>query len=121
MNPNSVIENIAKICHQANKAYCETIGDKTQVDWEKAPDWQKKSAVTGVKLHLSGDHGPEASHESWMKEKLADGWRHGETKDVDKKEHPCIMPFDKLPPIQQNKDILFLSIVRAFKDKLPPG
>lgn len=116
MLDRTVITNkIARICHQANKAYCESLGDNSQVDWENAPDWQRRSAVIGVDLHLSGDYGPEASHESWMKEKLSDGWVYGPVKDADKKEHHCLVPFDELPKDQQAKDYLFKGVVDAFK------
>jgi len=37
------IEDIARMCHQINKSYCEAIGDYSQVDWENAPEWQKQS------------------------------------------------------------------------------
>ena len=42
------IEDIAKICYQANKAYCESIGDNSQVVWEESPTWQKEAAINGV-------------------------------------------------------------------------
>lgn len=110
------IENIAKICHQTNKAYCETIGDESQVDWGMSPEWQRESAIKGVKLHLSGDHGAEASHQSWMNEKIQDGWKYGEIKTPELKEHPCLVPFSELPIEQQMKDHLFRAIVNSFKN-----
>lgn len=109
-------EQIAKICHEANRAYCETLGDISQGHWEDAPEWQRTSAINGVALHLSGAHGPEASHESWMKEKLENGWKHGSVKDAEKKEHPCLVPFSDLPAEQQRKDFLFKAIVDCFKN-----
>ena len=45
-------EKIAKVCHEANRAYCEALGDYSQTTWEKAPDWQKESAINGVQFHL---------------------------------------------------------------------
>src|SRR5437879_1359495 len=45
---NKQVEQVAKICHEANRAYCETIGDNSQPTWEKAPQWQKDSAINGV-------------------------------------------------------------------------
>lgn len=110
-----MIESIAKICHEANRAYCQTLGDFSQPTWEEAPQWQKDSAIKGVEFHLSGDHGPEASHESWMKQKEAEGWVYGEVKDTQAKRHPCMVPFHELPSAQQLKDSLFRSIVHAFK------
>lgn len=35
------LQQIAKVCHEANKAYCETLGDYSQPEWEAAPAWQK--------------------------------------------------------------------------------
>lgn len=110
-----VIENIARVCHEANRAYCQTLGDNSQTSWETAPIWQRESARAGVDLHLMGDFGAEASHISWMKQKLEDGWKFGAVKDPEKKEHPCIMDFKDLPMAQQMKDHLFRAIVHAFK------
>jgi hypothetical protein len=109
------VEDIAKVCHEANKAYCETLGDKSQQSWESAPQWQRVSAINGVSFHLSGDYPPESSHISWMKEKIQAGWKYGPIKDADKKEHPCLVPFEQLPIAQQIKDILFRNIVHALK------
>ena len=108
-------DQIAKICHEANRAYCETIGDMSQPSWENAPDWQKNSALLGVDLHMSGDHKPEASHLSWMNQKILDGWVYGTEKNAEVKTHPCIVPFNELPIEQQRKDFLFRAIVHAFK------
>ena len=107
---------IARVAHEVNRAYCESIGDFTQVGWAEAPDWQKESAVAGVEFHLSGDRSPSDSHSSWLKQKKADGWKYGPVKDSDKKEHPCIMPFEGLPKEQQIKDWLFRGVVHAMCD-----
>jgi len=109
------IEDIAKIAHQANKAYCESIGDSSQSDWENAPNWQKESVVKGVKFHLINPQAkPSASHEEWLKEKESTGWKYGPTKDADRKEHPCFVPYDELPKKQQAKDHLFKAIVNGL-------
>src|SRR5665647_690315 len=105
---------IARVAHEVNKAYCEALGDVSQVAWQDAPQWQKDSALLGVKLHLYGDHGPQASHESWMKQKLAEGWTYGAFKDPENKKHHCLVPFDKLPREQQAKDYIFRAVVIAL-------
>ncbi len=106
---------IARVAHEVNRAYCQALGDDSQPAWEDAPDWQKTSAETGVKLHLENpDAGAEASHESWMAEKVADGWKFGKEKSPEKKTHPCIVPFDKLPVEQQAKDYIFRGVVHAL-------
>lgn len=107
---------IAKVCHQVNKAYCEAYGDMSQVDWNEAPDWQKESAINGVHYHrMNPASTPADSHNEWLKEKEADGWKFGEIKDPEKKEHPCFVAYELLPVSQQAKDYIFLAVVRALE------
>lgn len=108
------IESIARVCHEANKAYCESIDDLSQESWEISPKWQRESAINGVNYHLSGDRTPEQSHESWLKEKTEQGWVYGGIKDVVAKTHPCCIPYDQLPEPQKAKDRLFGAIVKAL-------
>ena len=112
----SLAHSIARVCHEVNAAYCRALGDYSQPPlWDDAPQWQKDSAILGVELHLSNPSaGPAASHESWMKQKLEDGWVYGEVKDPEKKTHPCLVPFDQLPREQQAKDFIFAGVVHAI-------
>lgn len=113
-------EDVAKVCHEANRALCETHGDESQTAWEDAPDWQKKSAINGVRFRLENPNaGPSASHENWLKEKRETGWTYGPVKDPEKKQHPCCVPYDELPLEQQAKDALFIAVVDALKGFLP--
>lgn len=108
---------IARVAHEVNRAYCQALGDHSQPAWEDAPDWQKQSAITGVRLHLSNpDAGPQASHESWYAEKERDGWTWGATKEPEAKRHPCMLPFHELPPEQQVKDFIFRGVVCALAE-----
>ena len=108
---------IAKVCHEANKAFCEGMGDYSQPSWDEAPRWQRESAYIGVKHKLDNPEStPEDSHKCWMATKLADGWKWGEVKDPEKKEHPCMVPYEKLPREQQAKDHLFTAIVDALRN-----
>jgi hypothetical protein len=105
---------IAKVCHEVNRIYCTTLGDYSQVPWDRAEDWQKKSAEEGVRLHLDYPLTPEESHISWMEYKKERGWKYGEVKDAAKKEHPCMVDYHDLPKDQQIKDSLFKAVVEAF-------
>lgn len=113
------VEQIARIAHETNRAYCQSIGDTSQPSWEEAPEWQRQSAISGVEFHLDA-HGrgevpaASASHESWLEEKRRDGWTYGPVKDAEKKEHPCFVPYDELPIEQRLKDYLFGVVVAAF-------
>lgn len=105
---------IAKVAHEVNRAYCQALGDESQTAWEDAPQWQQDSAMLGVKLHVDHpDAGPHASHESWMNQKVSEGWVYGPEKRVDLKQHPCLVPFDELPREQQAKDYLFRGVVHS--------
>jgi hypothetical protein len=111
--PPATVEQIARVCHEANRAWCEANGDRSQRPWVAAEEWQRESAMEGVKAALDGQ-GPEELHESWCQSKLRDGWVYGEAKDAEAKTHPCLMPYDLLPPEQRAKDHLFLAVVRAL-------
>jgi hypothetical protein len=109
--------DIARVCHEANRAYCAALGDHSQPSWKDAPDWQKKSAITGVNYHWDNPNStPADSHKSWLAEKEADGWKFGPVKDPEKKEHPCFVPYEELPAEQKAKDYIFLAICRAMKE-----
>lgn len=112
---------IAQVAHLINLAYCAALGDTSHAAWEDAPEWQRQSLVAGVEMHLANpDATPEQSHESWLAQKVADGWVYGEVKDAEKKEHPCCLPYADLPESQKAKDYLFRATVHALKD-IPDG
>lgn len=111
------IEEIARVCHEVNLAYCQALGDTSQLPWAEAPDWQKQSAIKGVMHHIAKpDSTPADSHNSWLEEKLQTGWKYGPTKDPEKKEHPCFLPYGDLPKEQQAKDFIFRAVVRALSE-----
>jgi hypothetical protein len=109
------IEDIARVTHEANRAYCVAIGDMSQLPWNDSPDWQKSSAINGVKTRIANPAAPaSASHESWLAEKAAAGWQYGPVKDADAKTHPCFVPYDELPVEQKTKDVLFCAVCSAL-------
>jgi hypothetical protein len=115
MNEVNVMQ-IAVVCHQANKAWCEANEDYSQKDWEQAEDWQRDSAIKGVEFAIANpDAGDSAQHNAWSADKVAGGWVYGEVKDPVKKTHPSLVPFEQLPEFQQKKDRLFRAIVNSLK------
>lgn len=111
------IEACARAAHEANRAYCIAIGDSSQPSWDAAPEWQKTSAMNGVKGVIAGNT-PEQSHESWLKEKADTGWKYGPVKDPEKREHPCFVPYAELPPEQRAKDDVYVAVVKAMASAL---
>jgi hypothetical protein len=115
MKTQLTVNEIAELCHELNRTYCAFNGDESQRWWSDAPDWQRVSAVNGVRFAIENpDATPESMHENWTKDKVADGWVYGEVKDAAAKTHPCLVPYDQLPENQRFKDSLFLLTVRFF-------
>lgn len=111
----ALVQKIARVCHEANAAWCRAHGDHTQPMWDTAPDWQRQSCLDGVLFHLQNPGAqPSASHDNWRQLKVLTGWRYGPKKDEVAKTHPCIVDFEQLDPVQQAKDRLFQSCVHAL-------
>lgn len=110
-----IVEMIARFCHEINKAYCEALGDFSQPEWDLAPDWQKESAVNGVLFHFENPNStPSDSHNSWLAQKVAEGWVYGDVKDPEAKTHPCCVPYEQLPESQRAKDYLFRQTIHSM-------
>jgi len=98
------IEFIADIRHLAWCCYQMGAGQEYNKDINTD---QFNSLVNGVQFRLDNpDATPEQNHENWMKAKTAQGWKLGPVKDVEKKEHPDIIPYDELPDVEKMKDTL---------------
>lgn len=109
-----MVDSIAEAAHEANRAYCASIGDDSQKPWAQAEQWQRDSSAAGVLFLMANpDAGESAQHENWVKDKIRDGWVYGEVKDAELKTHPCIVDFAELPPEQQEKDRIFRRTVLA--------
>lgn len=113
--------DIAKVAHEANRAYCETIGDQSQLPWSEAPTWQHKSALDGVLAVLRNPSITSAeSHANWLSHKEAEGWKYGPVKNPETREHPCYVPYTELPADQQVKNHLFRHVVLALLASYTP-
>ena len=113
------IIDIAIICHNLKKALCEAHGDTSQVDWNIAEEWQRRSVISGVQFALDNPNAPaSAHHDAWMKYKIQNGWKYGPVKDIKEKEHPCLVPYEQLPPEEKAKDFLFKETVRNLSQYL---
>lgn len=109
-------ESIAQVCHEMNKAICESAGDNSQKSWEQAEQWQKESAIKGVEFAIDNPNAPaSAQHDAWSEDKIKNGWKFGEVKDADAKTHPCLVPFEDLPFEQRVKDVAFKQVVNSLK------
>ncbi len=114
MDERSKLFLIARATHEANRVYCAALGDTTQVPWDEAPGWQRRSALDGVKAVLDGSAStPQEQHEAWESYKRRDGWTYGATKDPILRTHPCLLPYAELPASQRAKDEIFRAVARG--------
>lgn len=106
--------DIARVCHEAIRAIQHIDHDPhPSPPWDDAPPYQRDAAVAGVVGVLAGST-PQDSHDGWCDELRAAGWTWGEVKDPDAKTHPCLVPYDELPYLQQVKDHVFVAIVEGM-------
>lgn len=107
------IDQIAEICHEANRAICEASGDMSQVSWGQTSEDIRMSALAGIRGVLSNPRvTPEEHHQTWVDYKIAHGWKYGESKNAELKTHPLIVPFEELLITDKIKD--FVSIRLAL-------
>jgi hypothetical protein len=112
-----IVSRCAEAAHEMNRILCESQGDMSQPRWADAPEWQRTSAINGVRGAIAGNT-PEQSHASWMAEKVATGWVYGPRKDAAAKQHPCMVAYAELPPSQRAKDALYIATVAAMRAAL---
>ena len=105
------LADAARIIHNCVNSLNEVLDfPQTQLDEETL-----ESTISAIKFHLANDLTPEESHDLWMKTKLELGWKYGEVKDVEKKTHPDLVPYEDLPIQEKLKDEIFISLVKALK------
>lgn len=114
INVNKKIENIARLCHEANRVLQTTFDDPVNPPWDELSDDLKDSTYIGVMKALEGAT-PEELHESWREERISQGWTWGHPLDHEKKIHPNLVPYEDLPVDQLAKDAMFLAIVSNYR------
>lgn len=108
MNP----QIIAELVHFVNNKICELNKEQT-ISWEDLPEYMKDGLILAIKL----DQSPRDGHETWMKNRLENGWKLGPEKDIEKRISPCLVPYDELPYQQRIKDSVRKGITEFFKSR----
>lgn len=111
------IRKIARLCHNLNSTFCETVGEPKQDKWNDLSSHLKRVTIEGVKNYLENPGLTcKDMHEQWMESKERDGWTFGRVKDENKKTHPSMIPYKELGENQKFKDYLFRCTVHFFRE-----
>lgn len=112
------IEDIAAATHEANRAIQWTdlsSGIPVAVRWADFSLEQRVGVIAGVKMALEGASA-EQLHESWVQNKVDNGWTYGEEKDEVAKTHPLLIPYSMTPPVSRIKDSQFRAIIQVIAE-----
>jgi hypothetical protein len=111
-------DDIAFVVHEANRAMQSLHGDDVpSLPWFWEGRTLRHTVMAGVRRVIAGTT-PEQNHEKWCTDKRAQGWSYGPEKDIEKKLHPCLVPFGKLPQEERAKVRLFYAIVRTLMEDM---
>lgn len=109
-------EEIARVCHEANRALTCVIGDvPVQPEWNAAPEDMKISSIRGVVRVLTDPKITSAQlHYEWARDHHNSGWTWGPTRDPVAKTHPAMVSWNELPEAVRKKDAVFRAIIGAL-------
>jgi len=114
--PRSPAVKIARVVHEAMRAWQAANGQAASPPWGRGPKWMKDATAASVAWRIANPKAPaSAQHEQWVAAKKADGWTFGTMKDGRKKTHPMLVPYAQLPEVEKRKDALVNAIVDALK------
>ena len=112
---NEYIHVIARVCHEAMRAYRTALGEDELPPWDEAEPWQVEATLAAVRFRMAHREAPPGvQHAQWMEEKRASGWRYGTVRDNARKLHPMMIPFNELPDSEKRKDVLIQKVIDAF-------
>jgi hypothetical protein len=103
---------IAKCRYLAWQCYQRGAG----IDSNELTTDQLESLCDGVEFILKHPNATaEENHINWMNCKLSQGWVYGEEKDLIKKTHPSLIPFNELSKFEADKDIMDAQMTLGFE------
>lgn len=114
-----ILEAFCIAAHESLVAYTTGTGGTSPRPWlEKTPEEKFYVALIVADIAYERSVTPADIHDRWMNTMLQEGWTYGLYKDEMSKTHPCLRPFDQLPPIEQKKDEIFLSTIKHMLEPL---
>lgn len=77
--------------------------------WEQRDEYFRENMIKAVNLQCGPNRvtSPEELHNRWVSAYEKMGWKYGPVRNVEKKEHPDMVPFNELGKLEQDKDFVF--------------
>jgi RyR domain len=116
MQTQDLIDVIAQAVHEFNRAYCRGINQDSapaNLRYEDTPVGMRDVLRKVVLAALNGSSAAE-SHDTWVKNKKAQGWMYGPVQSATLMTHPCMMAYEDLPEEQRRKDENLIHVVRGM-------
>ena len=106
---------IARVMHEAVRAWQKENGQEPSPPWSRAPQWMKTASYDAVVWRIRNPKAKSsAQHDQWLAQKKTAGWKFGKKKDAAKKTHPMMVPYAKLPEFERRKDALVGAVVDSL-------
>jgi len=85
--------------------------------WYARDDAFRKQFIECVEKYMNMKQlpTPEEAHDNWVQAYKDMGWKYGPIRDSEEKTHPDMVPFEKLPKDEQDKDAIFLAVIELVK------
>lgn len=108
--PEQLRERRARFVYEA--ARLENVAAKRPINpepWDQRDAEFRRNMVRAVAKQCGRERltSPKALHDAWVEAYKKMGWKYGPQRDVKLKEHPDMVPFNKLGRLEQEKDWVF--------------
>jgi len=116
---------IAMACYNVARAFACATGGAASGEiipplWEDLP-FSTKEVLRIVVLRARGGATARSVHKEWMVQKFSEGWIYGEMKNVEKKIHDHLVPYDELPWGVRVSDDLLVGTIKTMVDAFKKG
>ena len=109
--------DIARVCHEALRAYSIVIFDYSNRPWEDTDEDSRQFLIDLVEVIIKNpSSSPRSVHGIWSSELLSKGWVYGPTPSKTKHKHPQLIGFDDLHDEDVKRYALLIGIVRSFDE-----
>jgi len=80
--------------------------------WEKRDEAFRKNMIAAVAKQCSPrrSRSPSDLHDAWTRAYKRMGWKYGQVRDVKRKTHPDMVPFNRLGRLEREKDRVYMML-----------